>query len=279
MTDPKDEEPTSMGLVAKSSWFEEGEKDQENLVQVLNDITEDYSAVQLNREEAGQLTRQLKRMATGSAQFSPMECAGAECPFHRRCPLVQMKDSEDSHPRHGKAPVGKQCLLEVTMLRDGTLNLVREYEVDPNNFTEFNLVTEIAEIEILQWRLNMMLSRPENASLVIDQVVGTDQDGNPLVQQQVSPIFEQKQKLANRKTKLVKLMVGDRQEKYKKEAALKQKTEADASSTMAEVKKNLRVLQQDIEAKIEEANTVEGEIVTPEDLIGHAEEGSDSTGS
>jgi hypothetical protein len=276
MTEENDNEQTQMGLVARSSWFKDGEKDQNNLLEVLNDITEDYSQVNLNKAEAGQLTRQLRRMSTGSAQFAPMECAGADCPFARRCPLVQMKDSPDSHIRHGKAPVGQQCLLEVTMLRDGTLNLLREYEVDPNNFTEFNLVTEIAEIEILQWRLNMLLSRPENASLVLDQVVGVGQDGSPIVQQQVSPIFEQKQKLANRKTKLIKLMVGDRQEKYKKEAALKQKTEADASSTMAEVKKNLRVLQTEIEAKIEEANTIEGEVLTPEDLIDNAIEEGDS---
>jgi len=181
---------------------------------------------------------------------------------------------ETGHPSHGKAPVGQQCLLETSMLRDNTISLVKEYEVDPNNFTEFNLVTEIAEIEVLQWRLNMLLSRPENASLVLEQVVGVDRDGSPVMQLQVSPIFEQKQKLANRKTKLIKLMVGDRQEKYKKEAALKQKTESDASSTMAETKKNLQRLQLDINNKIEEANTIEAEIVTPEDLINDAIEDS-----
>lgn len=266
MTDEK--KSTELAVIAQSSWFEEGEKNPESLLSVLNDITEDYEEVNLNQEEAIVLTRQLKRMSIGSAQFSPMECAGARCPFASRCPLVQMKGTEGSHVSHGKAPVGKQCLLEVTMLRDGTLNLVREYTVDMNNFTEFNLVSEIAEIEVLQWRLNMLLSRPENATLVIDQTVGTDQDGSPLTQQQVSPIFEQKQKLANRKTRLIKLMVGDRQEQYKKEAALKQKTEADASSTMAEVKKNLRALQSEIDSKIEEAQTI---IVTPEDLIGNGE--------
>ena len=265
MTDePKPDQ--QMGLIAKSSWFEEGAKDQQTLLEILNDVTEDYS-ISLNTEEAATLTRQLKRMSTGAAQFSPMECAGADCPFARRCPLVAMPSST----RHGKSPVGQQCLLEVTMLRDGTINLIREYEVDPNNFTEFNLVSEIAEIEVLQWRLNMLLSRPENASLVLDQVVGVSRDGDPIVQQQVSPIFEQKQKLANRKTKLVKLMVGDRQEKYKKEAALKQKTEVDASSTMAEVKKNLKILQGEIDEKMLQANTVEGLILHPEDLIGHGE--------
>jgi hypothetical protein len=268
----EEEDKTEMGLVVKSTWLEDGEKDQTTLLSVLNDITEDYATVNLDRGEAETLTRQLKRMSIGSAQFSPMECAGARCPFASRCPLVQMKGSPDSHVSHGKAPVGKQCLLEVTMLRDGIINLVREYDVEMNNFTEFNLVSEIAEIEVLQWRLNMLLSRPENATLVIDQVVGVDQEGNPLTQQQVSPIFEQKQKLANRKTKLIKLMVGDRQEKYKKEAALKQKTEADASSTMAEVKKNLTVLQLEIDKKMEEAKTIDVVMLSPEDLIGNGPE-------
>jgi hypothetical protein len=272
----EDENKTQMSLVAKTSWFQEGTKDKNTLLDVLNDVTEDYSEINLNEEEAGKLTRQLKRMSTGSSQFAPMECAGAACPFANRCPLVQMRSSSDSHPSHGKAPVGQQCLLEVTMLRDGTINLIREYEVDTNNFTEFNLVTEIAEIEVLQWRLNMLLSRPENASLVLDQVVGVSGDGTPIMQQQVSPIFEQKQKLANRKTKLIKLMVGDRQEKYKKEAALKQKTEVDASSTMASIKKDLRVLQTEIDEQLQEVNTIDAEFVSPEDLINNATNEGDS---
>ena len=85
------------------------------------------------------------------------------------------------------------------------------------------------EIEVLQIRLNLALARPENAELVIDQTVGIGREGTPIIQKMISPFLEQKQTLTKRKSQIVKLMVGDRQEKYKKQAALKEKDETDPS--------------------------------------------------
>lgn len=274
---PESEQKTSLALATRDSWFGVGKKDKESVLQILDDISEDYTEVELTEAETSKLSRQLKKMAIGSSSFSPMLCQGADCPFASRCELVQMK----GHPRHGKAPVDKQCLLEVTSFRDATLAYMQEYDVDPNNFTELGMVGELAEIEVLLWRLNMNLALPQNASLVIDQTTSIDpRTGEPVVQQMVSPLFEQKQKLGRRKTQLIKLMVGDRQEKYKKEAALKQKTEADTSSMMADVKKNLLRFQQELDKKTNSATIIDAEFsepqaLTPEDLIGHDEGESD----
>jgi hypothetical protein len=261
----------SLALVTKKTWGSLENKSKTSLQTILESGAEDYSSIELTEKEEENLVKILKKMATGAAAFSPMRCAGSECPFAIECPLVQMKPA--GHPQHGKAPVTKPCLLEETMLKEAVMNYVTEYEVDPNNFTELGICTELAEIEVLQWRLTMALRRPENAGLVIDQVIGVDPRTNEQITQlQVSPIFEQKQKLANRKSRLVKLMVGDRQEKYKKEAALKERTGDDPSSQMASVKRKLDELQQSVKMKQRETDgeVIEAEIVSPEDLINEA---------
>lgn len=267
--------PKSITSIARSTWNRPGTKTKESLLAVVDSSVDDYDSLTLDEDQQRILEKSLRKMATGAAAFSPMTCHGAQCPFAWHCPLVAM----NGHPQHGKAPVNQPCLLEVTLLRDTLVNYLREYEVDPNNQTDLNLCNELAEIEILTWRLNLSLSLPDNATLIVEQEVGVDRQGNPISQQQVSPLFEQKTKLARRKTQIMKLMVGDRQEKYKKEAALKQRNEDDASTQMANIKKRLQSLQHDVNRSIEDQNTIDAEIISPEDIINKAIQERDSQDS
>lgn len=239
------------------------EKTRDGLLHILDDSFTDYNQIALTEQESTKLSKTLKRLSTGASSFSTLTCKGAECPFASKCPLVQMK----SETRHGKAPVGQDCILEATLLRDALTSYIQEYEVDPSNYTEVNIVAELAEIETLLWRINMQLSSGSNSLFVIDQPIGFDrQTGAPIVQKQIDPLFEQKQKLNNRKSKLMKLMVGDRQEKYKKEAALKQKPAQDASSQMSEVKRQIQALQQKVKAATD-SSIQDAQILSPEDFM------------
>lgn len=254
------EPPRTFSLGTAASLAIATTKTKEDIISVITTPLDDYSTIILSEEEALKLQKHIRKASLGSTSFAPMICAGAACSFALQCPLAQMGKSTQNP--HGKAPVGLQCLLEITAMGDWLKSYVQEYEVDPNSFTEINICNELAEIEVLLWRLNMTLSRPENASLIIDQVVGVTPRGEEITQQQISPVLMAKQQLNNRKSKLVKLMVGDRQEKYKKEAALKQKTESDPSTKQASTKAKLEKLQRELDE-----HAIDAEIVTPEDLI------------
>ena len=253
---------TTLSKLAKDNKVDPVKNTRQGILNILDDSISDYSSIELTEAETVTLGKTLKRLSTGAASFALLHCTGADCPFASKCPLVAMPSKD----RHGKAPVGMDCLLESTMLRETASAYLQEYQVDAINYTEVNIVTELAEIETLIWRINMQLSEAENSLLVIDQTIGFDRGTNlPIVQQQVSPLFEQKQKLAARKSKLVKLMVGDRQEKYKKEAALKQKPDADASSQMSDVKRQLEQLQQKINTA--GGKIIDAEIMSPEKFM------------
>lgn len=217
---------------------------------------DDYDEIELTPTEARKIHTHLQKLSTGSTAMVPMYCGGQICPFALRCPLQQID----------KAPVGKQCLIEVQLMKEWIIRYFDEYDVDPNNFTEIAYINELAEIEILLMRLNMNIAKAENAELVIDQVAGFTNDGTPIIQRQLSPFMELKDRLANRRSKVIKLMVGDRQEKYKKEAALKVKLDQDPSSKMATMRGKLENLQR----QLDQFSSPEGEVTkgtSPQDLI------------
>jgi len=230
--------------------------------------------MKLTPADARRIHNHLQKLSTGAAAMVPLYCGGEKCPFKERCPLYSI----------GKHPLGKQCLLENQLLKEWIMRYFHEYDVDPNNFTEVGYINELAEIEILLMRINMNLSKPENSELVVDKVVGILNDGEtPLIQKDLSPFIELKERLQARRSRIIKLMVGDRQEKYKELAATKMRSEDDPSSNAAKLRGQMdRILAQakDLDRKIKEAegNIVDAEIVeaeedvlTPEDLINSEE--------
>ena len=238
---------TLSGKMTKSSYF-----------RFLQHDLDSYEDIELDPSEARKIHTHLQKMSTGSTAMIPIYCAGSQCPFAHRCPLVEI----------GKAPLGKQCIIETQLIREWTLRYFEEYDIDPNNFTEVAYINELAEIEILLTRLNINLAKPEHAELVTDQVVGISSCGTPVIQKQLSPFMDQKEKLQNRRSKVIKLMVGDRQERYKKEAALKVKMEQDPSSQMALMRGKLEELQRNLSLSSEDSPSPQKEKkMTPQDLI------------
>jgi hypothetical protein len=77
--------------------------------------------------------------------------------------------------------------------------------------------------------------------------------------------MDAKEKLSARRSKIIKLMVGDRQEKYKKEAALKVREEADPSSRMAKMRSQLESLQRQL--TVTESSLNNPAVLSPEDII------------
>ena len=257
----EEKKPETGALVTLSgTTISESKLTKSNYFRFLQHNLDDYGNVQLSPQEAERVHRHLQKLSTGSTAMVPMWCKGPACPVAERCPLQQMN----------KAPIGKQCIIEVSLMKEWIIRYFEEFDVDPDNFTEVGYVNELADLMIQEMRLNMLLAKPANQEMLIDQVMGVDRDGDPIIQKQVSPYIEMKEKISNRRSKIIKLMVGDRQEKYKKEAALKVRLDDDPSSQMALMRSRLENLQRELNTasipkQLEE--TSKKVIMTPEDLI------------
>lgn len=246
---------------------EAGKLTKHNYFKFLNMDIDDYTDISFTPEQALKVRGHLAKMSTGHTAMVPMICS-PQCSYRDRCVFYKMN----------KAPFGRSCLLELNLLREWTTAYFEQYDVDPNNFTEIGMINELAEIEIYLWRLSMNLARAENAELIQENIVGFTPQGSPLTVKQISVALEAKEKLYNRRAKIVKLMVGDRQEKYKREAALKVREESDPSSSMAELRTRLERLSRDVRKRelqiaedsgqIVDAKVVEQpKTITAEDLI------------
>ena len=234
---------TRSGKLTRSGYF-----------RFLDHDLDDYHEVQMTDEQAKKVHHHLEKLSTGSSAMVPLFCGGSKCPFSDRCPLYKMN----------LAPISKACPIEGELLKEFTFRYFTEYDVDPNNFTEVGYVNELAEIEIYLMRLNMSLAKSENAEIVIEQAIGIDNEGVVAIQKQLSPFMEQKERLHSRRARVVKLMVGDRQEKYKKEAALKVHIEDDPSSMMATMRSQLDQLKAEMDKKNKPS---EEDVVSAEDII------------
>lgn len=254
---PQNREKLEMVTFGGIARTESGKLTRSNYFRFLNHNLDDYTDLEFTPEQARSVHAHMLKLSTGASAMTPMYCGGEICPFKERCIFWQME----------KAPIGKQCLVEIELMRQWTVDFMEEFDVDPSVATEVAYANELAELAILERRLNMNLAKPSNAELVIDQVVGVDRDGDPMIQKQISPFMELKDKLSSRRSRIIKLMVGDRQEKYKMEAALKMKIETDPSAQMASMRTKLESLVRELNNIEKEVETTDGEKLTPEDVI------------
>ena len=259
-----------------------------------------YKEVEYTKEEALYIKQRMQHLSTGSAAALPLICGGPnKCPFAKKCPFVaidekRQKDWEEaqesgmaqfSEPPKFQTPIGKHCLVEVNLLNEWTRLYVNEFDGGEESFVELGFCRELAEIEVMLWRLNNGLSKEENAELLQETIVGMDRNGNALKRKEKNSLLDVRENMVNRKSKLIKLMVGDRQEKYKREAALKTREATDPSTSAAQLRNKITRLLKEAETGVLKLQEKEGniidvpysdatqteEILTPESLINASE--------
>lgn len=238
---------------------------------------EQYKDVSYTQEEAYKIRQHMTHLSTGSAAVMPLICPGENiCPFSENCPFVSVdrerkrqynqdvQNREDEtveipHPEM-TTPVGLPCLVEKNLLNEWTRLYVQEFEVD-ESFVDLGICRELAEIEVMLWRINNNLSKIEYAEGIVDEVVAVSQQGTAYTKKAESALMKIKETHIARKTKLIKLMVGDRQEKYKKQAALKTTDKDDPSTTAAGLRNQIILMQTQLNQKKLLLKDNEGNIV------------------
>lgn len=253
-----------------------GEVVKSDFFKFLDIHPDDYSDVWYTEEEAQKIRGHLMHLVTGASAAVPLICGGAQkCPFAARCPFVRIDAARKAENPEAKriTPLGRQCLVEVNLLTEWTKLFIQEYEVDETKFTDYQMVRDLAEIELMIWRLNNNIAKPEHAELVQEQVVGVDKEGNPLTRFETSAFLETKEKLQNSKRKIIKLLVGDRQEKYKRDAALRQRAQEDPSSQAAALRQKMDNVMREAKQIDLKLKAAEGKVVNAECLPIESEEG------
>lgn len=210
---------------------EDGTLRESRMFQFLQLDPDEYNDVMLTKDEAIKVHRRLIGVKWGGAAAKiPLMCGGANvCPFADQCPLVAIE----------KAPVGRFCPIETELISWWVARYMQEFEVDMENQSEVSLITELAELDIMDYRCSMLLSKAENAELTQEIVVGVDSEGRPISNEEIHKAFEIKERVKKRKQAILESLVGTRKEQYKRDAALKKRSTEDPSTIAADLKKKM----------------------------------------
>jgi len=228
---------TEKGNLVKHNWFK-----------ALEFNPAKYADIVMTPAEAQALQAAQYRMSTGASIGSIMICRGAQaCPRAATCPLVAIQEEID---RKGEArnvlPINRNCPIEETIFRDTLIKLAQEFDLtdEDGNFTDQRLALELAEIEVLESRMNTILS-VRYQDLTEEKIVSVMEDETGTRTQYVKDIadaFKVKEKLDFRKDKIRKDLVATRYDQRKLSAQETSKF-TDASSIQTNLLKELRRLQ------------------------------------
>lgn len=185
---------TTSGELTRTDFFTNLEIDREK-----------YGDIMLTADEARSLATTYRKLSTGMNAVTPLTCGGNLCPFSKSC----------WYHEHGKAPIGKPCLVEYDLLNFYTKKFMEEYDVKPEDFSEMLLIGELAETIVLEMRPTKVLSEPGNARMNGLQTKFSPQ-GDEIQEEVIHWAFELKERLKSRRMKILDALMGTRKSKASK---------------------------------------------------------------
>lgn len=106
------------------------------------------------------------------------------------------------------------CLVEAQLIVYWTQQFIEEFNVDINNFTEVQLVSELAEFNIYELRVTKYLAE-KHQTLMQDVVTSVDVTGEVIENQEVSRAFDLKERIKRNRMKVLEALMATRKERVK----------------------------------------------------------------
>jgi len=221
---------------------------------VAHDIDDVMSDEGYTTEELDKIRKSFSQLGAAPGILMAKRCPGGEkCLFKNNCELAKIS----------KAPEGKNCPIEQVLFKEYLIRYIESMNVDPLNQAEMDFCNELVECDLYIMRMNILLAQADNVCLTIDSVRPM---GNQLMNiKELSPYVEARERMVRRRERLIKLMVGDRQEKYKKQAALKIREENDEATMQS--KKASQIYTAVIKEKENNIEVQETNILTPDSFM------------
>lgn len=150
---------------------------------------------------------QMLSTKTGMYTRIPIFCKGDDCPYAESCITLA----------EGLAPVGHACPTEVAMITKKLVDYMDEFDLDKEDasITDKALVEEIILMEIVMERCKALMSQEVNPIQMM--VAGMSEDGNPIMQPQVSKTMEAYERASKKRNADYDLLMATRKNKKKDE--------------------------------------------------------------
>lgn len=157
-----------------------------------------------SEEEIKKANELVKPQKTKTAMFAsiPMNCEAERCVFAETCPLL----------KENVAPRNKPCPLEMSMVVQFTQDYLQQLDVNPNNLVEVSMVRDLVDQEVQYLRKTKLLAKEH---FIQENVIGVDQDGQPIMKKELHLAVELEDKLHKRRKDLRNQLLATREAKAK----------------------------------------------------------------
>lgn len=189
-----------------------------------------YNNIALDKNDVRRIARAFMDIEVGSSTNLVMRCSKKKCLYRTRCALYKAD----------KAPEGRECLHENKILAHSLSRYIQSMDIDTENYPEMVMVNQLVEFELIEYRCNTILSF-DHTDLKMTVVVGVDAEGQIVTKEDISYAVTLKEKVFKMKMEILKSLTATRQEKWKKQAALKLAQDG-PSKLISGMKRDLRAL-------------------------------------
>lgn len=167
------------------------------------------------QDQKDQVLEEIRPNKIRSGMYSaiPMRCLAEKCVFASTCELQ----------KKGIAPRSFPCPYELSIVAQFTEEYANELNVDYDNLIEMSQIRELVDQEVQYMRKTKVLA---NEHFIQENVVGVDNDGNPIFRKELHLAVELEDKLHRRKKELRNQLLATREAKSKSGASTIDSTQA-----------------------------------------------------
>ena len=202
-----------------------------------------YKDLHITPQSAARMRSHLAAVKHGTYASVPLICKGYEsCPIRSSCWFAVKRDNGSIDLASSKFPVLQPCPVEASILQVKVKQYCSENFRDMNNITPsvISLATKLAELDIYEIRVNMLLSQGdslgEGRDLMQEAVLSSDLHGNPVkTAMKEHPAFALKERFQKMRSQLMKELLSTPEAKLNARAKMESTKVESVSSTMTKM--------------------------------------------
>ncbi|UOE58100.1 hypothetical protein [Cytobacillus oceanisediminis] len=187
------------------------------------------STWKVSAETRGMIAHSLEIYNTKHGLYAaiPLMCKGDECPYASVCPLLEQ----------GMDPTGTRCPLEIGLILKQYEVYKSEFGLDEDNIVDMGLVKDLVDYDVQLFRADNKIAM--QGDFIEEVTVTVTENGDEIKAPQISKAAEYKEKIQNKKHKVLQLMHSTRSDKAGDKLTLTLDPSSYAAQLMSQVAKDM----------------------------------------
>lgn len=202
-----------------------------------------YKDLHITPQSAARMRSHLAAIKHGTYASVPLICKGYDsCPIRSSCWFAVKRDNGTVDLATSKFPLLQPCPVEASILQVKVKQYCSENFHNLNHITPtiISLATKLAELDIYEIRVNMLLSQGdsfgEGRDLMQEAVLSNDLHGNPVkTAMKEHPAFALKERFQKMRSQLMKELLSSPEAKINARAKIEANKVDSVSSTMTKM--------------------------------------------